>query len=239
MHYMTNLKVKFFLVLLITFNTLIIFSQKGEVIYQVKSLKEEGKGKISKGVEKEYPLMEFQLNFNQFNSSFELKRNVPLNNKWYNYAKIFTETQNKWFQDNGKKEAISNKEIKGSLYQVVYDRMKDWVLSEETRRIQGYLCFKATRKELNEKFSTKKNKKYIVYTAWYSPDIPFPYGPSGNGGLPGVILELSRSNMLVFSAKKVILNDKKTKVEFPKEGKRITKKEKLRLMRLARKVTPD
>ncbi len=65
---------------------------------------------------------------------------------------------------------------------------QNWELHDETKRIGDYLCFKATT------FHTTTNPKGKVFkhnfTAWYTPQLPYKYGPAGYGDLPGLIIEL-------------------------------------------------
>ena len=55
----------------------------------------------------------------------------------------------------------------------------DWQLGEERREIAGKECQVATCD-----FGGRH------WTAWFAPDLPYPYGPYKLGGLPGLILEL-------------------------------------------------
>ena len=56
----------------------------------------------------------------------------------------------------------------------------EWKFSdEETDSIMGYDCRKAT-----VEFAGRN------YTAWFTPEIPLPFGPYKFGGLPGLILKL-------------------------------------------------
>lgn len=52
-------------------------------------------------------------------------------------------------------------------------------IDEETDSIMGYDCRKAT-----VEFAGRS------YTAWFTPEIPLPFGPYKFGGLPGLILKL-------------------------------------------------
>ena len=56
----------------------------------------------------------------------------------------------------------------------------EWLESDETEQVLGYLCKKAT--------ATVEGKRW---TAWYSEELPFDNGPAEFSGLPGLILRLS------------------------------------------------
>lgn len=86
---------------------------------------------------------------------------------------------------------------------VVYrNAFLEWTLTQESKTINGYTAFKATR---------AKNK----VIAWYTPQIPINFGPKGEYGLPGLILELEIGN-IIFKASKITLNPKeKPIINFP------------------------
>ena len=54
----------------------------------------------------------------------------------------------------------------------------EWIITDETKEIIGYQCFKATT-----------NYRGRVWTAWFTPEIPLQDGPWKLCGLPGLILE--------------------------------------------------
>jgi GLPGLI family protein len=78
----------------------------------------------------------------------------------------------------------------------------DWSLTNETKTIEGFLCYKATT--IDEVINQKEGFKFTI-TAWYCPKIPVSIGPLYLNGLPGLILETERRNV-VFGAKKIIIN---------------------------------
>jgi len=66
---------------------------------------------------------------------------------------------------------------------------RKWTLTQDSKTIGGYLCYKATS-TLVIKNSVGTFYKPVI--AWYAPKLPVPYGPKGYGGLPGLILQLTR-----------------------------------------------
>ncbi|RTZ45911.1 GLPGLI family protein [Chryseobacterium arthrosphaerae] len=58
--------------------------------------------------------------------------------------------------------------------------IKDWKLSSDTKIINTINCKKAE--------VTFKGRNWI---AWYSPEIPLPYGPYKFSGLPGLIVKIT------------------------------------------------
>ncbi|MCH3881566.1 MULTISPECIES: GLPGLI family protein [Tenacibaculum] len=152
-----------------------------------------------------------------------------------NLALVIISSYFNWYQNSQKREAFYTKEIKGENYWVNHDfKMKDWKLTAGVKIIDGYTCYKAERKEFNNRAGID-----VFFTAWHTPEIPVPYGPIGNGGLPGLILQLHKHKAVIYTVNKITLNPKKTKVKSPKEGKKISIREKIKLLREARKVTKD
>ncbi|WP_296315952.1 GLPGLI family protein [Winogradskyella sp. UBA3174] len=100
----------------------------------------------------------------------------------------------------------------------------EWALTQESKQINGYEVFKATRSE----------GKVI---AWYTPQIPLNFGPKGEYGVPWLILELELGKT-IFKATKIELNPKREiKVKVPTKGKVVTLEEYKKIMEKAnRKV---
>jgi len=66
----------------------------------------------------------------------------------------------------------------------------NWVIINETKTLEGFLCKKATT-------SLSKHGFTIKYTAWFSEKIPINDGPANYGGLPGLIFEISAENLFI------------------------------------------
>jgi GLPGLI family protein len=98
----------------------------------------------------------------------------------------------------------------------------EWELTQETKKINGYMAYKATR-----------NKGKTI--AWYTPSIPVSFGPKGEYGLPGLILQLEVGK-IIFKASKIVLNPKeKIVIKEPKGGKRVSYEEYAKEIKIAKK----
>ena len=101
---------------------------------------------------------------------------------------------------------------------IIKSDLPDWEISNETKKVLGYECMKATTiKQLD-------NGDNIEVNAWFAKDLPFNFGPKEFAGLPGLILEIEERGMR-FYATKVRLTDKDYKTKFPDVDKSISRKE--------------
>lgn len=95
-----------------------------------------------------------------------------------------------------------------------------WTITQETKKIGDYLCFKAVAVK-----KVRDDKPLIKITAWFTPTIPVSFGPIDYFGLPGLILEVSY-NRINIKATKIVLNPKeKIVIQKPNKGKRMTNAE--------------
>lgn len=83
--------------------------------------------------------------------------------------------------DRAKKELFFFEMIGTNIFLVkdTYNTLK-WNITTEAKKIAGYNCIKAT--------ATYRGR---IWVAWFSPEIPLPFGPWKLHGLPGLILEAS------------------------------------------------
>tara|TARA_R110002072_G_scaffold99971_21_gene219924 strand:+ start:2175 stop:2879 length:705 start_codon:yes stop_codon:yes gene_type:complete len=98
---------------------------------------------------------------------------------------------------------------------------QDWIITKETKLISGYKVYKAYLTS-KSRFNTKPSIKII---AWFTSEIPLPFGPVGYDGLPGLILQLEK-NDFIFTASniKLINSNSDINLEAPK-GIKMTEKE--------------
>lgn len=217
------------------------YTQTGEVTYNVESIKQNNlDNPLVMGVGNELQQKTFTLKYNKGKSIFKKNKNIPINKRYSRLADVLIGGNYTWYQNSFTKEALVTQDIGGKIYTVSFPNMVGWELNEDTKVIEGYTCYKAIRKQLNKRTSVGKDKRYIVYIAWYTPEIPASFGPAGNGGLPGLILQLDKVNVARYTATKIKLNHKKNiKIPKLKEATKITPERMVVLMRKARKVTVD
>lgn len=131
----------------------------------------------------------------------------------------------------------------------------EWKMTNETKQIGQYMCFKATamkpvdgfdwrnmrRRNRNNKKevdstktdSTKTNDpmseiempKEVEVVAWYTPQIPISQGPGEYHGLPGLILEVNETRTTILCSKIVMNPKEKEAIKVPNKGKEVTRKE--------------
>jgi len=165
-----------------------------------------------------------KLYFSDNEGLFEVddKLNIDKNDLAQSINKISAGSDKKFYY-NSKTNTFLIKDC-GSLGDCfIYDnKLFDWQLTQESKMINNYLVFKATRSNGN-----------II--AWYTPKIPIGFGPKGEYGLPGLILELEIGN-IVFKTTKIILNPKEEiKIKEPKGGKRVSYEEYKEIVKKAKK----
>lgn len=90
----------------------------------------------------------------------------------------------------------------------------EWKIHEETKEILGYTCKKATAKT---NFHNPNKSEVVV---WFTPDIPFQFGPGKLAGLPGLILAVNRKRIYVY-ADKINLKEENTNIKRLEEGRQI------------------
>ncbi|TXD83898.1 GLPGLI family protein [Subsaximicrobium wynnwilliamsii] len=117
---------------------------------------------------------------------------------------------------------IITEEIYGEkiLIKTSFDSL-NWKLTNDTKIISNLTCYKAKTKKSVE---GRSGKKVIEIIAWYAPEINLPYGPDGYGGLPGLIVQLQKENIITF-LKKIEFQDEMMKLKLPNKGRVMTETE--------------
>lgn len=101
-------------------------------------------------------------------------------------------------------------QIESDKYRIQIPIFTEWKLETETKKIQNLVCYKATGVVAHDQVLQN-------VIAWYCPEIPFPHGPLGYGGLPGLILELQRKDVLL-GTESINFNPNLQHIESPEKG---------------------
>jgi len=132
------------------------------------------------------------------------------------------------------KRYSSKRDLYGKEF-LVKDKLEsnDWKMSNETKQIGQYTCYKATMSRMTlgsvsidgDGNKTEEAPEEITITAWYAPELPFSNGPDLYWGLPGLILEVNDGSRVIICTKLVLNSDKKGSIEEPLKGKEVTEEE--------------
>jgi GLPGLI family protein len=177
---------------------------------------------LLKSVKDKSEQLVFTLDFNTNQSHFflnEMMFNDSESDKESTKIASFIIGNTDYYYDIQKNIGTNINELNGTLIKDENPK-KNWEISTETKMIDNYLCYKATYTK--SYFRDGENKKTII-TAWFAPSLPYPFGPIGYNGLPGLILELKEFDRTIYVTNIKIKNEI-IELKFPK-GKTITEKE--------------
>lgn len=153
---------------------------------------------------KEADLLQFGLICKKNESYFYQIENLSKEGQSINDTSlIFAGYTGEILQQNGSLFRYSN--LLGNNIYVEEKSQKNWNLTNESKFIDGYECFKAT--SVYKVINGEKEFNHPVI-AWFCPTIPYNFGPSGYSGLPGLILELQVRNV-TFGVETIDFNSKK------------------------------
>ena len=164
-------------------------------------------------------LINFDLVFNDDVSFF--KKNESLDNEHTGYAEAMSGAKDSYYTLKNSTEKIKQIDNYRGQFIINYSDETKWELSEETKIIDNYVCYKATSTQIV--INSKGTFKHPII-AWYCPSIPFSYGPRGYTGLPGLILELQVRH-IKWGATKIFLSKEIKTIDAPTKGKVVTEEE--------------
>lgn len=191
----------------------------GSVVYSIKVGTDDLFEKLDKNLRESYIKDKesevYTLNFDTNKSIFKYDGGISI--EGYNKSpKLYFKEKDSTYSLRPENDPDFGKII------VLEDKNTKWELINETKIIDGYLCYKATSQLIRK---NGENTFKFPIIAWYCPKIPIPFGPLGYGNLPGLILELQERNVL-YGAKEIKFNlEKPESIVKPSEGVRIKQEE--------------
>ena len=204
----------------------ICYSQSATITYNFTLLKNENLlkqqylGDIHLQAIKGAERLHFILQVNDSISSFSLAPIMETDqNKEVNYAIMFSRVKKPIYTFKGNSYRNNSSGVfNEDLYLIVEPINSNWSLINETKEIDGYLCYKATSEYI---VINSKGEFHHPVIAWYCPQIPIPMGPLGYGKLPGLILELQERNN-VFGLEKIQFLNVQEPIFLPTKGIKIS-----------------
>lgn len=169
----------------------------------------------------EYVLL-FKNNKSTFKEISKLNFDEEENSLSTSFSKSMGGGEGVYFTNRTNNEIYQQKGFENELFLIKLNTNNDWNLTQETKLIGVYTCFKATKQDYF--VGSSGNKVQVDIIAWYTPDIPYSFGPLHYNGLPGLIVEL-QNNKTIFYAKEIRMNIKeKINISKPKKGIVVTQK---------------
>ncbi|WP_052184227.1 GLPGLI family protein [Psychroserpens sp. Hel_I_66] len=89
----------------------------------------------------------------------------------------------------------------------------------------------STKKESDDPFDELEVPKFVIVTAWYTPQIPVSTGPGEYHGLPGLILEVTADKTVMLCTKIVMNPQNKEAIDKPEKGDIVTRDEYNQIMK--------
>lgn len=223
------------LFLIISFNYCLAQS-RGVITYKTLTVNSSERTAILKSNEQVLAFMkivdeeignnEFLLMFDKNVSHFELKNKVTSDYKKDKMLSDFASqitSRGIYFVDSSTGQILNQFENSGATF-LIESNAKDfkWTLTNETKKIGEYICFKATTSYLS---INSKGENTVSVTAWYAPKIQIPFGPKNFVGLSGLVLELQERNIVFYASSIDFKPSNKIFIEKPEKGIKITEKE--------------
>jgi GLPGLI family protein len=215
---------KNFILILLLISCGSLFSQKyGIVNYKISSINfkpeynpnDPEASKESSDIIKIAEDQNFKLTFNTNQSKFEIsdseKLEVSRKEEFYTRLARISYTSDDFYINKKTFQCIQDNNDGTLLERKNY--VLDWKITTESKLIDGYLCYKAVYEQIA--YNAKNDSIVQQTVAWFSPSLPYSYGPKKYYGLPGLILELNEARA-TFLATKITLQEGEIPIELPK-----------------------
>lgn len=130
----------------------------------------------------------FVLEYNKINSLYTKQDKMNVNG-------TTSIGNNKLYKDFKSKTYTHKLELLGKVFLVKDSIMhKSWTITNETKTIGKYLCYKAT-------YNRMMNDSINTITSWFTREIPINKGPGIYDGLPGLILQVEEGLYTILCTK--------------------------------------
>lgn len=171
--------------------------------------------------------LEYKLSFNKELSIFTENQSLEIDNLNNEISvilsKSFGETEGIFFTMIKTQNLLLQKELDSRIFLIKMPFSEfNWTITSVQKKIGNYICYKAT---MSFTRATVSGIKQIPVIAYFTPEIPYSYGPARYVGLPGLVLEVEVDNVIIYASKIILNKTEKEIIEVPKNGKLITENE--------------
>ncbi|GAA0751530.1 GLPGLI family protein [Psychroflexus lacisalsi] len=216
----------------------ITYAQSGEITYKNEPMPPEGLEEMKKTDPQKYKRYSFMINkikartkrlryTLEFNNSQSVFNTNPSMTKEDNPMAGMSTSKREHYYHLASSERYVKSDV-GGKEMLVNKAPIDWIISKETKVINGYSSRKAEATQMFysvDRESGKLKTKEQHITAWFTTEIPFSFGPENYGGLPGLVLELSTQGKN-YTVESIKLKENKNKtIDFPDLDKAISEQE--------------
>lgn len=187
---------------------------------------------VLSGVSKNLELVEFIMYCNEYSSIYFIIDKMQIAEDFTYKIASRLGGNGIYYKNIKKKIKINQKDALGEKLNILYDYDEyEWKITQETKMISGYKCFKAVS-TIEEYDYLKKSKIILKPEVWFTPEIPVPFGPKGFDGLPGLILEATNNGKTFIYASKIQFNPENINeiLTEPKGGNDIAKDDYLKIL---------
>lgn len=170
--------------------------------------------------------LSYMLKFNKTQSYFKLEKLMDSDiNKLNRRAVGGGKGKYEFYTDLKNNNCIEISKLGSEIFLVENTKPK-YKLTNETKKINGYNCYKAIASEtvFFSKIKKSLEDQENIVVAWYTNEIPASFGPLNFFGLPGLVLELQYNNV-TYTAVKINLTNNNIKIMAPTKGKKLSKEE--------------
>lgn len=234
------MKKKVFIVF-VFFVSLFVYSQETGVIlikYKMATYQDASNKKnetislkdkeILKDVKDVFDSMEFNLFIEKNKSLFKINEQLDKADDDFKTKKLKSILSGGvYYFDKNLNEIINSTEFQGEKFNILVTPNKyKWVITSEKKDIGGYECIKAVCHIEQYQKLRDRTISFDPYV-WFSPKLPYAFGPKDMNGLPGLILEASLNSKTYFYATEINLEYNKSKIiiDRPNNGKFVSEKE--------------
>lgn len=122
-----------------------------------------------------------------------------------------------YYKNINDNEKFKHTDLLGKQYNVLFPvNQYEWTITTESKIINGFKCYRAFTKWEEHDYNRDIDIKFTP-EAWFTNDIPIPFGPKGIDGLPGLVLEAT------FNGKTFFTIDSINSIELKQDHKYIKK----------------